>query len=392
VSLEFWRDDSALARLQRRHSPSSSALPTCCSSRTATRAIFLRALALPPCRPLALSPRRPLDSSPGRPFALIPVARLLRPSSSACLALIVRLSCHASSLSAAMEVPPQAKKARIGAPGCGGAKFVTTETLAALVSSCHKHFAEYSRTKKRVVQRVPGKVWKQVYADYKAMQACPFADVECDVPAERTLQDALRSALDPDTGVSDPSGAAMVVPQSEDVLRALKQSDGHARRVMLRLRDRILGGTAPTRGGDVGETDEQDICRNYAGEDTVPGNHSNVDGSSVGGGGEDRSVRVSNDSNSNVQNPAAITAGRRASSSRSTAALESMANAMTNLTESASTTGASMQSIARSFEVREQSRMESEKLSIRRARLDEIKWLHENDVINGKNFSPKSRH
>jgi hypothetical protein len=156
---------------------------------------------------------------------------------------------------------------------------------------------------------------------------------------------------------------------------------------MLRHRDRILGGTAPTRVGDAHETYAQDVCRNFAGENTVPCDHSNVDGSSVGRGGEDRSARVSNDSDSSAQNPFATTAPRRASSSRNTAASESTANAMTNLTESATTTGASMQYIERNFEVREQS--ESEKLPIRRARMDKINWLHANDVITREYFLSK---
>jgi hypothetical protein len=70
-----------------------------------------------------------------------------------------------------------------------------------------------------------------------------------------------------------------------------------------------------------------------------------------------------------------------------------MADAMKDLTESASTTGASMPSIAKTFEAREQSgalheqsRMVSEILSIRRARLDEIKWLYENEVITREDF------
>jgi hypothetical protein len=202
----------------------------------------MRALVLRPRRPLALSPRRPLALSRGRPLALIPIARLLCPHRLlACrhrprfaprhplvfqLPLVLphvgRLSCLASSPSAAMKVSPRAKKARISTTVCAGAKFATTKTLATRVSSYHKHFGEYTRTTTRAVHRVPGKVWKQVYAVYKATQACPHADVECDeqnIPAEKALQVALRAALEQYTRVSYPSGAAKVVPQSEEILR-----------------------------------------------------------------------------------------------------------------------------------------------------------------------------
>jgi hypothetical protein len=105
----------------------------------------------------------------------------------------------------------------------------STDSLGILVQSYHKNFAEYSRCKTRVVQRVPAKVWKLVYADFKEgthlkaallRQSCIFMGMDFDescFPAERTLQDRLRAALDPDTGVSDPAGATKVVLQSEEV-------------------------------------------------------------------------------------------------------------------------------------------------------------------------------
>jgi hypothetical protein len=70
------------------------------------------------------------------------------------------------------------------------------------------------------VQRVPAKVCKLVCADFKeeAKQSCVEMGMDFDescIPAERTLHDGLRAALDPDTGVSDTAGATKVVPQSE---------------------------------------------------------------------------------------------------------------------------------------------------------------------------------
>jgi hypothetical protein len=166
-----------------------------------------------------------------------------------------------AALSRAVEQgQPLAKKARIGQPTSGNvsrpgsnmvilSKQISTESLAILVHSYHKHFADYSRSKTRVMQRVPAKVWKILYADFKeeAKQRCIEIGMEFDescLPAERTLQDGLRAALDPTTGVSDPAGATKVVPQSEEVLMRLKQSDSHARRVILRHREDIVAGVA----------------------------------------------------------------------------------------------------------------------------------------------------
>jgi hypothetical protein len=68
-----------------------------------------------------------------------------------------------------------------------------------------------------------------------------------------------------------------------------------------------------------------------------------------------------------------------------------MADATLDLTASAMTTGMSMQLIAKTFKEREKARAESEKLSIRKAKLDEIKWLYENDLISREDFHAKVR-
>jgi hypothetical protein len=53
--------------------------------------------------------------------------------------------------------------------------------------------------------------------------------------------------------------------------------------------------------------------------------------------------------------------------------------------------GMSMQLIAKTFEEREKARVELEKLSMRRANLDETKWLYENDLISREDFHAKVR-
>jgi hypothetical protein len=109
------------------------------------------------------------------------------------------------------------------------------------------------------------------------------------------------------------------------------------------------------------------------------------------GMGDERSAHISNDSSSS--RPATVPAkpSRRASASRNTAALERMADAMLDLTASATTTGMSMRSIAKTFEEREKARVASEKLSVRRAKIDETKWLFENDHISREDFHAKVR-
>jgi hypothetical protein len=58
-----------------------------------------------------------------------------------------------------------------------------------------------------------------------------------------------------------------------------------------------------------------------------------------------------------------------------------MADAMHGLVDSAAASGVTLQSIAKPFETRERSRSQSEKLKIRRARLEGLKWLYDNLAI-----------
>lgn len=123
-----------------------------------------------------------------------------------------------------------------------------TEKLAILVSSYNKHFSEYCKGRRNVTQRVPSKVWKSVYAEFvvKARAVAADCDEQLDalsIPAERTLQDCLRCALDDqDTGTPDEKCAHRVTLQCEDTLQRLKKTDGHATRNMLRLRQELIEG------------------------------------------------------------------------------------------------------------------------------------------------------
>jgi hypothetical protein len=107
-------------------------------------------------------------------------------------------------------------------------------------------------------QRIPAKVWQKVYANF--IEACrdsvlsvsPEAEFnEKQLPAERTLQDALRDALDKDTGVTDGKGAEKWSPQDEDVMMRLKRTDGHARRNMLKMRSEMISNVGSTNSESV---------------------------------------------------------------------------------------------------------------------------------------------
>jgi hypothetical protein len=276
-----------------------------------------------------------------------------------------------AALSEAVEQGQQAvKKARIAQHTSGNvsrsgsnmaiiSKQISTESLAILVHSYHKHFAEYSRSNIHVVQRVPAKVWKLVCADFKeeAKQSCVEMGMDFDescLPAERTLQDGLSAALDPDTGVSDPAGATKVIPQSEEVLMRLRQSDSHARRVMVRHREEIVAG--PAR-----RTTIRNVPMQYEPDEDIEREVSTASD----GIGDERSAHISNDSSNSRPETVSAKPVRRTSASRNTAALEKMTDAMLGLTESAKTTGMSMQLIAKTFEEREKARVESEKISMR---------------------------
>jgi hypothetical protein len=141
---------------------------------------------------------------------------------------------------------------------------VQTEKLAILVSSYHVHYADYCRGRKNVSQRVPAKVWKKAYADF--IEACRDSLLpvspglkfnESQLPAERTLQDALRDALDQDTGITDTNGAEKCCPQDEDVLMRLQRTDGHARRNMLMMRSEMISNVVSSNSESVTVSDRE---------------------------------------------------------------------------------------------------------------------------------------
>jgi hypothetical protein len=107
--------------------------------------------------------------------------------------------------------------------------------------------------------------------------------------------------------------------------------------------------------------------------------------------GDERLAHISNDSRNRRPESVPAKPDRRPSASRNTAAPEKMADEMLDLTASATTTGMSMQLIAMTFKKRKKARVQSEKLSMHRAKLYEIKWLHENDLISREDFHAKFR-
>ncbi|PXF43744.1 hypothetical protein BWQ96_06476 [Gracilariopsis chorda] len=129
--------------------------------------------------------------------------------------------------------------------GCKRVCAVGADALVAMVESYSAHFAKYCVGRKKVVQKVPARVWKQVYQDYiddkkeQARAAGMVFDLG-KLPQERTLQDALRGALQGiETGVADCSlkGIDEATPQNVDLLTKLKQTDTFYRRKMSGFRE-----------------------------------------------------------------------------------------------------------------------------------------------------------
>jgi hypothetical protein len=99
--------------------------------------------------------------------------------------------------------------------------------------------------KKNPVHKIAAPAWKLVYADFEkeCRDECTVLDIQYDrdnYPTERNLQDNLRDYLSTlVTGTSDtPEGN--VTPQNDENLNRIKQTDGHARRNMINLRERLI--------------------------------------------------------------------------------------------------------------------------------------------------------
>ncbi|PXF44606.1 hypothetical protein BWQ96_05637 [Gracilariopsis chorda] len=114
---------------------------------------------------------------------------------------------------------------------------VGADALACMTSSYGMHFTAYCRKRKQAVQqRVPAAVWKVVYKNYlddgKAKYEIAGVQFDKDVPQERTLQNALRSALDDvQTGVCDGPGQLCAL-QNDDLTQNLKESDTNNKKKM----------------------------------------------------------------------------------------------------------------------------------------------------------------
>ena len=121
---------------------------------------------------------------------------------------------------------------------------IGTTQMTLVWSSYTAHFSEYCKGRQKVVQKVPSKVWRSVWADFVLFMnqrasdnGLPFD--EADLPAQRTVQDQLRSALDEqETGTSDEKGDVATL-QNEDVLQRLKRSDVYAKMKMGEFRDKL---------------------------------------------------------------------------------------------------------------------------------------------------------
>ena len=147
------------------------------------------------------------------------------------------------------------KKARIVVP---------QDALMTLASSYQTHYSQYCKGRKRVGQRVPASVWKLAYKDFlddQRLKAENDGEVfdSSTLPAERTLQDALRTVLaEMNTGTSDDGAAreGLASLQDEDVLVQLKKTDTFNRKKMSDFREALIAGTVETRTTDHASSSE----------------------------------------------------------------------------------------------------------------------------------------
>jgi hypothetical protein len=125
-----------------------------------------------------------------------------------------------------------------------------TEHFATLKASYLVHFAEWCKGKKNITQKLPGAVWKSIYKDFidEQIEICQAKGASFDIdklPAPRTMKDALKETIgNENTGNADIKGSSKVILQNEEVLAQLKETDGHARRNMIKFRSSLINQNA----------------------------------------------------------------------------------------------------------------------------------------------------
>ena len=111
---------------------------------------------------------------------------------------------------------------------------VDSVVLSSLVATYTTHFVAYSKGRTNVTQLVPGKVWKLVYDQF--LREHPGSKF-----AEETLKDRLWETLkELKTRTSNDEGSNRAILQADDVLTRLRNTDSHATRNILRLRQSML--------------------------------------------------------------------------------------------------------------------------------------------------------
>ena len=106
---------------------------------------------------------------------------------------------------------------------------VESEQLSVMVASYHQHFGKYSNGRKQVLQLIPNAVWKLVYADF-------LQRFEDNLFQEETLKERLRDMLrELKTGTSNEEDSDRPAIQPEDVIDAIRATDGRAAQNVLRV-------------------------------------------------------------------------------------------------------------------------------------------------------------
>jgi hypothetical protein len=125
---------------------------------------------------------------------------------------------------------PPAKKAKYE----GRRSIVNSVHLSTLMASYHNHFNSYCKDRKQSIRQIiPAKVWQLVYADY--MKVHPESRFD-----QETLKSRTRETIEAlQTGTANEKRGPATL-QSEDFLDRIKNTNAHASRNVISLRQDIL--------------------------------------------------------------------------------------------------------------------------------------------------------
>lgn len=117
-----------------------------------------------------------------------------------------------------------------------GRALITNAMVSEMTKSYRMHFSQYSKGRKKVVQRLPKQVWESVYKDVVNMEG--FGNVK-----EASLKKQIKATLgDISTGDADDGANDNAILQNDNLIDKLKETDSYASRNVLNLRENLVVG------------------------------------------------------------------------------------------------------------------------------------------------------